>query len=81
MTGLTYMDSPPGALMIKSEGNAITRIHFLDDDDKREPERPTEVCRMAEAQLREYFLGQRKTFDLPLQWGGTAFQQRVWAEL
>ena len=35
----------------------------------------------AEAQLREYFAGTRRTFDLPLAPRGTAFQQRVWAAL
>ena len=35
----------------------------------------------AEAQLREYFAGARRTFDLPLAPHGTAFQQRVWAAL
>lgn len=35
----------------------------------------------AEAQLREYFAGARRTFDLPLAPHGTEFQQRVWAAL
>ncbi|MBX6365853.1 MAG: methylated-DNA--[protein]-cysteine S-methyltransferase, partial [Gemmatimonadetes bacterium] len=33
------------------------------------------------AQLEEYFRGERREFDLPLAPRGTAFQQRVWAEL
>ena len=32
-------------------------------------------------ELREYFAGERRNFDLPLQYGGTAFQTAVWAEL
>jgi len=32
-------------------------------------------------QLREYFAGERKAFDLPLAPDGTEFQKRVWAEL
>lgn len=32
-------------------------------------------------QLREYFAGQRKTFDLPLAPQGTAFQKAVWKAL
>jgi AraC family transcriptional regulator, regulatory protein of adaptative response / methylated-DNA-[protein]-cysteine methyltransferase len=32
-------------------------------------------------QLKDYFEGKRKEFDLPLVLPGTAFQQRVWAEL
>ena len=32
-------------------------------------------------QLTEYFAGQRKTFDLPLDPYGTAFQKLVWGSL
>ncbi|MCF8247966.1 MAG: methylated-DNA--[protein]-cysteine S-methyltransferase [Saprospiraceae bacterium] len=32
-------------------------------------------------QLKQYFEGKRKDFDLPLNLPGTAFQQQVWAEL
>lgn len=35
----------------------------------------------AEQQLREYFAGQRRGFDLPLDLPGSAFQERVWGEL
>ena len=34
-----------------------------------------------EAQLDEYFAGERRTFDLPLDHPGSAFQERVWGEL
>ena len=36
-----------------------------------------EVCR----QLDEYFSGIRQTFDLPILFAGTCFQQTVWTEL
>jgi len=32
-------------------------------------------------QLREYFAGTRRIFDLPLDLPGSAFQERVWTEL
>lgn len=35
----------------------------------------------AAAELREYFVGRRKVFDLPLAPAGSAFQQAVWREL
>ena len=34
-----------------------------------------------ESQLGEYFAGTRRDFDLPLDMPGSAFQERVWAEL
>jgi methylated-DNA-[protein]-cysteine S-methyltransferase len=32
-------------------------------------------------QLKEYFAGERKEFDVPLDLKGTEFQKRVWSEL
>ena len=34
-----------------------------------------------ERQLREYFEGRRKVFDLKLDFSGTEFQQKVWSAL
>ena len=34
-----------------------------------------------EAQLREYFNGERRMFDLPIDLPGSAFQEQVWAAL
>lgn len=50
------------------------------------PDRPfsprDSVLRKAEQQLREYFAGQRKTFDLPLDFSrGTPFQRSIWTAL
>lgn len=36
---------------------------------------------LLEQQLSEYFSGSLKIFDLPLQFSGTPFQQKVWTEL
>src|SRR5437773_8651717 len=38
----------------------------------------TSHCEPVAAQLRQYFLGQRKSFTLELAEQGTPFQQRVW---
>ena len=32
-------------------------------------------------ELEEYFVGARKSFDLPIRFAGTPFQRRVWAAL
>jgi methylated-DNA-[protein]-cysteine S-methyltransferase len=34
-----------------------------------------------ERQLREYFAGTRRTFELPLEFRGTEFQRRAWSAL
>lgn len=40
-----------------------------------------ELLKACEAELEEYFLGRRRTFDLPLTPEGTDFQKSVWREL
>ncbi|MGL5928724.1 MAG: methylated-DNA--[protein]-cysteine S-methyltransferase, partial [Dermatophilaceae bacterium] len=42
---------------------------------------PVDVLVEAQRQLAEYFVGERRVFDLPLRPVGTAFQQQVWGVL
>ncbi|WP_456295081.1 methylated-DNA--[protein]-cysteine S-methyltransferase [Vibrio sp. AK197] len=46
---------------------------------KHDPEHT--VLREARRQLEQYFLGQRRVFELPLAAKGTPFQQQVWQAL
>lgn len=39
------------------------------------------ILKQAATELEEYFAGQRKKFDVPLDADGTEFQKRVWKEL
>ncbi len=82
-----YFDSPIGPLLIVGDAQAITRISFPEKNGK--PALPeagwAESAKgvMAEAilQLREYFAGRRREFDLPLAPHGTEFQKSVWRRL
>ena len=42
---------------------------------------PCALADVAAEQLKEYFAGVRKTFDLPIKLCGTPFQMRVWQQL
>ena len=64
------IETPIGLLTLQADEAAVTAIRFGADG-----------AQDAEAQLRKYFAGTRRTFDLPLAPRGTAFQQRVWAAL
>jgi O-6-methylguanine DNA methyltransferase len=44
-------------------------------------ERRTPLLEEAVGQLRQYFAGERQSFDLPLRLEGTEFQKKVWNEL
>ena len=41
----------------------------------------TPLLGRAERQLKDYFAGRRRAFDLPLAPAGTAFQKAVWREM
>ncbi len=77
------LPTPIGELLLVSDGEALVALHF--DDERRGAPTPggdrDPVVRQASAQLREYFAGERTTFDLPLRPSGTPFEQRVWDAL
>jgi methylated-DNA-[protein]-cysteine S-methyltransferase len=81
----TSLDSPVGALVLTSDGEAITGLFM--DKYQGEPfsigdwARDDGLFREAADQLRAYFAGELTDFDLPIATGGAPFQQRVWAEL
>jgi methylated-DNA-[protein]-cysteine S-methyltransferase len=82
----TLMDSPVGELRIVEQDGAITAIEFSpfrEGDGRPRGAREDDHPLLVEAvrQLRAYFDRDLKEFDLPLAPTGSAFQQRVWAEL
>ena len=83
MTATMVMTSPVGPLELRSDGTALTLLHFHDemppqtgDNGESDP-----VLVETRRQLEEYFAGDREDFDLPLRGAGTDFQQRVWEQL
>ena len=81
----TRMDSAIGTIMLVGTSSHLRRV-ILQTGRKAGP--PDPAWRDSEApfrevlrQLREYFSGTRKEFDLPLAPEGTPFQRKVWSEL
>jgi methylated-DNA-[protein]-cysteine S-methyltransferase len=79
-TYLAYFKSPIGDIEIKATDIGISSLYFIDG------ERDSEIVSCdflneAVDQLREYFDGKRKVFDLKLDIGGTEFQMKVWNNL
>lgn len=74
------MPSPIGRLELVERGGALVAIRFdAPADGRGDAERNgSPVLREAHRQLREYFAGERRVFDLPLRPVGTDFQRRVW---
>jgi methylated-DNA-[protein]-cysteine S-methyltransferase len=76
-----YLDTPIGELLLAGEAGALAMIGFPKGSMRREPEPEwifnEKPLTNARAQLREYFAGDRKEFDLPLKLSGTEFQVSV----
>ena len=79
--------SPVGKLMLVASDSGLAAILWENDDPDRvrlgsimkDPGHPVLIA--AERQLAEYFAGERKRFDLPLDFNGTEFQKQVWSAL
>jgi methylated-DNA-[protein]-cysteine S-methyltransferase len=82
MKNVWYYDSPVGTLGIAEDGVGITDI-FRADGEKPDglTELETPLLEMAVQQLKEYFEGNRRNFELPLSLTGTDFQRSVWEAL
>lgn len=66
-------------MYIIERNNKIYAITTADIYDYQEEE--TELIKEAAKQLKEYYDGLRREFDLPLDLQGTPFQIKVWQEL
>ncbi|HEY0505011.1 MAG TPA: methylated-DNA--[protein]-cysteine S-methyltransferase [Lysobacter sp.] len=86
MIAYTHVPSPVGPLLLAASDEGL---HLIEFQRPRHPMarvaewRPGEndVIRLVARQLREYFAGQRRDFELPLAPRGTDFQQAVWHTL
>ena len=85
---MTYavMDSPLGPLTLVATGAGELAGLYMAEHRHRPPietfgDRDDSVLPAVAAQLTEYFEHDRTTFDVPLHFAGTPFQQQVWTAL
>lgn len=71
------VETPVGRIKITADADQILSIDFTDDVPAASG---NALCEWAAEELREYFSGKRKTFDLPLKKAPSAFAQRVYDE-
>lgn len=90
----TLIDTPLGPMLAGATDDGICLVEFSDrrmlpsqlDVLQRRLAKPIVAGRhplldRLEEQLREYFAGSRRSFDLPLVAPGSPFQERTWSEL
>jgi methylated-DNA-[protein]-cysteine S-methyltransferase len=81
------IDSPVGQLKLIASEAGLAAILWENDDPKRvriaptveDPDHP--ILLETERQLRAYFAGKLQAFSVPLDLGGTPFQNSVWRAL
>ncbi|MCB9536953.1 MAG: methylated-DNA--[protein]-cysteine S-methyltransferase [Myxococcales bacterium] len=74
------IETPAGPLRIEGDADGVTAITFAPDAAPDLGQPPAALAPAAE-QLRDYFAGARRAFDLRLAPRGTDFQRLVWASL
>ncbi|MEK6627499.1 MAG: methylated-DNA--[protein]-cysteine S-methyltransferase [Bdellovibrionota bacterium] len=77
--GILHMVSNTEKLMVLLFDNNWTE--FCENFEFELISKKNQVLRDTEKQLKEYFLGSRKEFDIPLEFSGTAFQKQAWKTL
>ena len=82
-TNSGYYLSPLGMLKIVANESALLAVQFLTEEVVTTDLESSEsaITKNTIQQLTEYFEDKRKQFDLPLEFEGTEFQQKVWNEL
>jgi methylated-DNA-[protein]-cysteine S-methyltransferase len=85
MTLFTTIESPIGQLVLAGDGDRLTDLHMLDAPRPfripAEWQRDDDAFAAPITQLREYFAGERRRFDLDLAPTGNPFEMRVWEAL
>lgn len=75
----SFFYSPIGILEIVSDRDTLLSLKLVKEFGVEDSE--TDFIRTVKKQLKDYFLGICKTFDIKLNPCGTEFQKRVWSEL
>lgn len=79
--------SPIGELLLVADSDGLCGLHLhghklspaIQSTWRKQP--ANSLLKTAAAQLREYFAGVRRVFDLPISLHGTDFQVAVWRQL
>ena len=75
---ICYIESPVGRLALEADGDALSVVRWASPGERAHVAKVPPVLREAERQLKRYFAGKLKAFDLKLAARGTDYQKRVW---
>ena len=77
------LDTPIGRLVLECDGDVLVGVWLPNErrHGRRDVDDVPPVLKETAMQLEEYFAGERKEFDVPMELDGTPFQREVWTEL
>jgi methylated-DNA-[protein]-cysteine S-methyltransferase len=79
---LRFLETPVGTLTAVADDGGLRALLFsCEQAPEGADEGPHPVLTSTARQLEEYFSGERRMFELPLELAGTAFQRRAWLAL
>ena len=83
ITAREVFTSPLGTLSVCVSKGQIVEVGFISEalPSFSESTSDASIAKEAASQLRDYFAGKRKSFDLPLHFSGTKFQEEIWQEI
>lgn len=81
-----FLKTPVGFLEIVADEKNILAINFtkqarLDLAKRARRKNSNALTQKCVVELKEYFLGKKKKFALPIKFSGTDFQKKVWSAL
>lgn len=77
---IDYIETQVGILKITTDSNSLLAINFVESKNTSSKNKPDILLKSLQ-QLKEYFNGIRKVFDLEIKPAGTDFQQKTWKEV
>lgn len=81
MKNISFYNTILGKIGIASEDNKIIKVVFGESSENKYKIEENSIIRKAYNQLYEYLAGERKKFELDLDFNGTYFQNKVWNTL
>lgn len=80
MNNLYYYETDLGIIGIRDNNKSITEIFYSKEKDN-DNIKETPLIKECFKQLNEYFKGERKEFNVPIEVEGSEFQKKVWNAL
>ena len=83
ITAREVIATPFGAVAVCTARGSVVEVAFVESSVQSfaESDSDASLAKNAANQLGEYFAGKRRSFELPLRFSGTKFQEQVWKEI